>query len=85
MNRLDIQTDIYNFVVENFLFGRADGLAVDDSLVSKGVIDSTGILELISFIQERFGIRMEDQEVVPDNLDSIRNLVGFVARRLGQS
>jgi acyl carrier protein len=85
MRTTDIQPEIYNFVVENFLFGKADGLADDDSLVSKGVIDSTGVLELVSFIQERFGIRMEDQEIIPDNLDSIRNLVTFVARKLQQS
>jgi acyl carrier protein len=85
MNARDIQTEIHNFVVENFLFGKADGLTDDDSLVSKGVIDSTGVLELISFIQERFGIRMEDREVVPDNLDSIKNLVAFITRKVQQS
>jgi acyl carrier protein len=85
MNTGDIQADIHNFVVENFLFGKADGLADDDSLVSKGVIDSTGVLELISFVQERFGIRMEDREVIPDNLDSIKNLVAFITRKVQQS
>jgi acyl carrier protein len=85
MHTTDIQPEIYNFVVENFLFGKADGLAADDSLVGKGVIDSTGVLELVSFIQERFGIRMEDQEIIPDNLDSIRNLVTFITRKRQQS
>jgi len=85
MHTTDIQPEIYNFVVENFLFGKADGLAADDSLVGKGVIDSTGVLELVSFIQDRFGIRMEDQEIIPDNLDSIRNLVTFITRKRQQS
>lgn len=85
MHATDIQPEIYSFVVENFLFGKADGLADDDSLVGKGVIDSTGVLELVSFIQERFGIRMEDQEIIPDNLDSIRNLVTFITRKRQQS
>ena len=85
MHTTDIQSDIYNFVVENFLFGKADGLADDDSLVGKGVIDSTGVLELVSFIQEHFGIRMEDQEIIPDNLDSIKKLVAFVTRKRQQS
>jgi acyl carrier protein len=85
MHTTDIQSDIYNFVVENFLFGKADGLADDDSLVGKGVIDSTGVLELVSFVQEHFGIRMEDQEIIPDNLDSIKKLVAFVTRKRQQS
>jgi acyl carrier protein len=85
MHTSDIQSDIYNFVVENFLFGKADGLADDDSLVGKGVIDSTGVLELVSFIQEHFGIRMEDQEIIPDNLDSIKTLVTFITRKRQQS
>ena len=85
MHTTDIQSDIYNFVVENFLFGKADGLTDDDSLVGKGVIDSTGVLELVSFVQEHFGIRMEDQEIIPDNLDSIKKLVAFVTRKRQQS
>ena len=85
MHTTDIQSDIYNFVVENFLFGKADGLADDASLVGKGVIDSTGVLELVSFVQEHFGIRMEDQEIIPDNLDSIKKLVAFVTRKRQQS
>ena len=85
MHSTDIQPEIYDFVLENFLFGKADGLSSDDSLVGKGVIDSTGVLELVSFIQQRFGIRMEDQEVIPDNLDSIAKLVAFVTRKRSES
>jgi len=85
MHATDIQPEIYDFILENFLFGKADGLASDDSLVGKGVIDSTGVLELVSFIQQRFGIRMEDQEVIPDNLHSITKLVSFITRKLSQN
>ena len=85
MRSTDIQPEVYDFVLENFLFGKADGLSSDDSLVGKGVIDSTGVLELVSFIQQRFGIRMEDQEVIPDNLDSITKLVAFIQRKLPQN
>ena len=81
MPSVDIGSEIHDFVVNNFLFGKADGLAYDDSLLGKGVIDSTGVLELVSFLQERFAIRMEDEEIVPDNLDSIQNLVNYVNRK----
>jgi acyl carrier protein len=85
MHSTDIQPEIYDFVLENFLFGKAEGLSNDDSLVGKGVIDSTGVLELVSFIQQRFGIQMEDHEVIPDNLDSITKLVSFIKRKQSPS
>lgn len=82
MLTIDIEREIHNFVVENFLFGKPDGLSRDESLLGKGVIDSTGVLELVTFLQEHFAIAVEDEEVIPDNLDSIKNLVSYVARKL---
>ena len=82
MQTIDIEREIYNFVVENFLFGKADGLGRDESLLGKGVIDSTGVLELVTFLQEHFAIAVEDEEVIPDNLDSIKNLVAYVGKKL---
>jgi acyl carrier protein len=82
MPSADIGPEIHDFVVNNFLYGKPDGLAYGDSLLDKGVIDSTGVLELVNFLQERFHIRMEDEEIIPDNLDSIQNLVKFVGRKL---
>lgn len=71
------------FVVDNFLFGQADGgLSDDTSFLESGIIDSTGVLELISFLERQFGIRVNDEEIVPDNLDSISRLTGFVERKL---
>jgi acyl carrier protein len=82
MQATDIERQIHSFIVENFLFGKADGLGSDDSLLGKGVIDSTGVLELVTFLQEHFSITVEDDEVTPNNLDSIRSLVGYVAKKL---
>jgi acyl carrier protein len=70
------------FVLENFLFGCATArLSGDDSFLEKGIIDSTGILELVAFVEGRYQIKVEDRELVPDNLDSINRLVDFVRRK----
>jgi acyl carrier protein len=58
-----------------------DDLTDNDSLLDKGIIDSTGILEVIGFLEETYGIQIEDEELVPENLDSVHNLVGFVNKK----
>lgn len=81
MQSLDITADIRSFVITNFLYGQAGELSNNDSLLENGFIDSTGVLELVSFLQDRFDIQVEDNEVIPANLDSIRNLVDYVVRK----
>jgi len=66
------------FVQENFLFGQELTLSDTDSFLDHGIIDSTGVLELVTFLESRYGFSVEDQELVPENLDSIVNLVRFV-------
>ena len=85
MHTMEIGSEIRDFVVTNFLFGKGDDLRDDESLLENGVIDSTGVLELVSYLQERFDMRIEDDEIVPANLDSIRNLVDFVGRKTGST
>jgi acyl carrier protein len=81
---MEVENEIRNFIAENFLFGNREKLpGDDDSFLQKGLIDSTGILEVISFIEEKFGISVEDDELVPENLDSIRSLTGFIGRKRG--
>ena len=74
----EINQKIREFVVENFLFGNDDGLKDDTSFLDEGVIDSTGILELVNFLEEEFDITVEDEELIPENLDSINNVVNFL-------
>jgi acyl carrier protein len=74
---------VKHFVVENFLFGRNGDLKDDDSFLEKGIIDSTGVLELIAFIEERFAIKLQDSDLIPENLDSIQRVADFVQKRLG--
>lgn len=81
---MDVKKEIREFIVENFLFGNREKLPDDDdSFLQKGLIDSTGILEVVSFIEEKFGIRVEDDDLVPENLDSVRRLADFIARKRG--
>lgn len=77
---------VRDFVITNFLFGQ-DGhtLANDQSFLETGVIDSTGVLELIGFVEQQFGIRVEDSEIVPANLDSVDNLTAYIARKGGSN
>lgn len=78
-----IANDVREFVNDNFLFGRTDvSLDGDDSLLEEGLIDSTGVLELVMFIEDRFEVTVEDEELVPDNLDSINRLITFIETKL---
>ena len=79
-----IKQKIRNFIVENFLFGESNGLSESDSLLEKGIIDSTGVLELIAFIEETYRIKVKDEELIPENLDSIVNVTDFILRKQAQ-
>ncbi|MCP4454232.1 MAG: acyl carrier protein [Planctomycetes bacterium] len=72
---------VQQFVVDNFLFGDSSQLDTDTSFLNEGIIDSTGILELIMFLEETFGIHVEDQELIPENLDSLNNIQQFVTKK----
>jgi acyl carrier protein len=75
--------EIKAFIVSNFLFGQEGaGFAEDQSFLESGIIDSTGLLELVSFVEQRYGISIADRELVPENLDSLRNISAFVARKV---
>jgi acyl carrier protein len=81
MQTTDIEREIRSFLVNNYLFGRSEALRDDESLLDN-VIDSSGVLELVVFLQESFAITVEDEEVVPGNLESVRNVVAYVERKL---
>ena len=73
---------IRDFVVENFLFGEANGLKDDTSFLEEGIIDSTGILELVTYLEDEFSITVEDEELIPENLDSIDNVANYLQRKM---
>lgn len=78
---MSVESKIRAYVADNFLFGDAASLGNEDSFLDKGIIDSTGILEIILFLEEEFGIKVADNEMLPENLDSIANITRFVERR----
>ena len=77
----DVKNIMRNFIIDNYLFGDDEGLEDNTSFLDKGIVDSTGILELIEFISEQFSIHVEDDELVPENLDSIDNVTAFIGRK----
>jgi acyl carrier protein len=75
----NVQKVIINFINENFIMGRSEiKLTTDQSLLESGVIDSTGVLELVMYLEEKYTIKIEDEELIPENLDSIDNIVKFL-------
>lgn len=79
---MDHSNSVRNFIVKNFLLGDGDLLKEDTSFIEEGIIDSTGILELVFFLEESFGISIEDHELVPENMDSLQSISGFMDRKL---
>lgn len=77
--------DINKFIIENFLFGDENNLKNEDSLLENGIIDSVGVLEVISFLEEKYEIKIEDDDMIPDNLDSINNINEFLSKKLSAS
>jgi len=77
-----IEQQLRQFVVNNFLFGQGeDRLSNHDSFLENGIVDSTGVLELVVFLEEQYRIKIEDEELIPANLDSIDNLVRFIENK----
>ncbi len=74
-------TEIREFIVENFLFGDDNGLDEDTSFLDEGIIDSTGVLELISFLEEKYNFSIDEEELLPENLDSLKNLDQFLKQK----
>lgn len=78
----EIKSEIKAYIIENFLFGDTETVIEDDdSFMESGILDSTGILELITFIEERYDIKLDDEELLPENLDSLNNLEAFINRK----
>lgn len=81
----DISLAVRRFIAENFLFrDEADAIANDASLLDAGIIDSTGVLELVCFLETTFGIQVADEDMLPENLDSIRAISNYVSRKLSE-
>lgn len=80
----EIASKISAFITDSLLLGRPVDVAGSASFLEAGIIDSTGVLELVQFLEETFGFAVRDEEMVPDNLDSLSKLESFVGRKLGK-
>jgi len=82
---MSVEFLIRQYVLENFLFTEdKSALQNDASFLEEGIVDSTGVLELVMFVEETFGITVEDEEVLPENFDSVERLAGYIRRKGGE-
>jgi acyl carrier protein len=80
---MQLKSELRQFIVENFLYGQDDDDFKDNvSFLDKGLIDSTGVMELVSFIEEKYGLAVDDEELIPDNFDSIEKLSAFMTKKM---
>lgn len=82
---MSLRDQIRNFILENFMLENPEDLVDDESMLEKGIIDSTGVLELVAFIESTFEMKVEDEELIPENLDSIKNIVNFLEKKFAAS
>lgn len=81
---MQLREQIRGFIIENFLFGDAEPLTDDAvSLLDNGIVDSVGVMEMVAWLEQNHGVKVEDQELVPENFDSVERLVRFVERKNG--
>lgn len=73
------------FIVTNFLFGKDEDLPEDASFLERGILDSTGVMELVAHLEKEYGIRVDDRELVPENLDSLGAVAAYLERKLALS
>lgn len=73
--------EIRNFIVEQFLFGEGDTLKEDTSFLEEGIIDSTGVLELVMFLEEKYGVKVEDSELVPENFETLDTIAQYMEKK----
>ena len=74
---------VRRFIVDTFLYGDEKGLSSETSLTEAGIVDSTGILELISFLEKAYSITVEDEELIPENFDSLQQIAQFIRSKVG--
>jgi len=79
----NVAQDVRQFIVSNFLYGQERSFADGDSFMGEGIVDSTGVLQLVQFLEETYGITVEEEELIPENLDSIDNVSAYLARKTG--
>ncbi|MDD3732953.1 MAG: acyl carrier protein [candidate division Zixibacteria bacterium] len=85
MEPSEIVKKVKDYIEKNFVYDQETKLKNDESLLDTGLVDSTGILEVVSFIEETYDISIQDEEMIPDNLDSIDKIASFIMRKKNKS
>jgi len=79
----ELERELRNYIIENYFLDQERAFRNADSFMELGIIDSTGVLELVSYLQQRYAVQIAEDELVPENLDSIDNLTRFLRKKLG--
>jgi acyl carrier protein len=79
---MNAEAQIRKYIVDNFMLGSDDGVTSSQSLLQTGVVDSTGVMELVLFLEKTFHLKVEDGDLVPENLDTISSIACFVERKM---
>jgi acyl carrier protein len=82
---MDVLETVKAYVVENFLFGDDTKIGPKTDFLENGILDSTGVLELVGFLEEKFGIRVEDDELVPDNMNNLEKITLYISKKTGKT
>jgi acyl carrier protein len=81
---MDVPETVKAYIVENFLFGDDSRIGPDTDFLENGILDSTGVLELVGFLEEKFGVRVEDDELVPGNMNSLEKISLYISKKTGK-
>jgi len=79
---MNIEAQLQSFITTNFYVGDAVALTPRTSLIDHGIVDSTGLLEVVAFLEKEFGIQVLDEEVIPENLENLERMCAYVARKV---
>ena len=82
---MNLKEDIINFFEDNFMVEFEEDFSDDESFLENGIIDSTGVLELVLFLEQNFRIKVADEEIIPENLDSFNNIRKYINSKVGKS
>jgi acyl carrier protein len=81
---MSVSTDIEQFILDELTQGRGiTEIAPDENLLSKGIVDSHGVMELVGFLEQRYGISVGDEDLTPENFESVERIEAFVERKRG--
>src|SRR5688500_2663511 len=81
----DVQRELHDFILTELASGGGDAIGPDEDLIQRGIVDSLGVQQLLDFCESRYGIQVEDADLVPDNFKTVRQLAGYVERKQGEA